>query len=128
MRVFVLDKNKKPLDSTHPARARELLTKGRAAVFRRYPMTIILKDRTIEESVTYEHRLKIDPGALTTGLAVLRGNSVVFAAVLTHRGFAIGDALTARRAIRRSRRQHRRIGIGPRPSSARGDQPEVVQL
>ncbi|MEQ9624144.1 RRXRR domain-containing protein, partial [Coleofasciculus chthonoplastes] len=28
MRVFVLDKNLKPLDPCHPARARELLSQG----------------------------------------------------------------------------------------------------
>ena len=37
MRVFVLDKNRKPLDPTHPARARKLLKSGRAKVLRRYP-------------------------------------------------------------------------------------------
>ncbi|MEL7433840.1 MAG: RRXRR domain-containing protein, partial [Chloroflexota bacterium] len=40
--VFVLDKNKEPLMPCHPARARELLKKGKAAVFRQYPFTIIL--------------------------------------------------------------------------------------
>jgi len=44
-RVFVVDKNKQPLMLCHPARARELLKKGRATVFRRYPFTIILLDR-----------------------------------------------------------------------------------
>jgi len=42
--VFVLDKNKKPLDPTHPAKARKLLKTGRAKVFRRYPFTIIIQD------------------------------------------------------------------------------------
>ncbi len=40
MRVFVLDKNKKPLDPCHPARARKLLRDGRARVFRRYPFIV----------------------------------------------------------------------------------------
>ncbi|MFB6276592.1 MAG: RRXRR domain-containing protein, partial [Halothece sp.] len=35
--VFVLDKNKQPLDPTHPAKARKMLKAGRARVFRRYP-------------------------------------------------------------------------------------------
>ena len=42
-RVFVLDANQQPLMPCHPARARELLSKGKAAVYRRYPFTIILK-------------------------------------------------------------------------------------
>ena len=45
-RVLVLSSTKQPLMPCHPARARDLLKKGRAAVFRRYPFTIILKDRT----------------------------------------------------------------------------------
>ncbi|MGF1504150.1 MAG: RRXRR domain-containing protein [Anaerolineae bacterium] len=44
-RVLVVDKNKNPLMPTSPVRARQLLSKGKAAVFRRYPFTIILQDR-----------------------------------------------------------------------------------
>jgi hypothetical protein len=71
MRVFVLDKNLKPLDPCHRARARELLDKGRAKVFKRYPFTIVLQDRTAEDSVTHRHRIKIDPGSKVTGIAVV---------------------------------------------------------
>jgi len=42
-RVSVLSENRIPLNSCHPARARELLKKGKAAVWRRFPFTIILK-------------------------------------------------------------------------------------
>ena len=107
MLVFVLDKNKKPLDPTHPARVRKLLRAGRASVFRRYPLTIILHDRDAEDSQTQDYRLKIDPGAKATGLAVLQGSVVVWAAELTHRGNAIRDALITRRQIRRSRRNRK---------------------
>ena len=48
-KVFVVDTNKTPLAPCHPARARELLTKGKAAVYRRYPFTLILK-RVVEVS------------------------------------------------------------------------------
>jgi 5-methylcytosine-specific restriction endonuclease McrA len=103
--VFVLDSNKQPLDPCHPARARELLRKRKAAVFKRYPFTIILRERHSGE--VSSHRLKLDPGSKTTGLAVLQERTarVVFAAELAHRGQAIRDALLARRACRRSRRQ-----------------------
>lgn len=106
MRIFVLDKNRQPLDPCHPARARELLKSGRAAVYRRYPFTIILNDRTVEDSETYPHRLKIDPGSKTTGFAVVNESTgrVVFAAELTHRGQQIRDNLFSRRALRRGRR------------------------
>ncbi len=49
MQVFVLDNNRKPLDPCSPARARYLLKRGRAAIFHRYPFTIILKDRMVED-------------------------------------------------------------------------------
>ncbi|MEW6499805.1 MAG: RNA-guided endonuclease IscB, partial [Cyanobacteriota bacterium] len=54
-----------------------------------------------------ELRIKIDPGAKTTGLAVLRNEVVLWAAELTHRGFQIRDALTSRRQSRRSRRNRK---------------------
>ena len=51
-------------------------------------------------------RLKIDPGAKFTGMALVNDltGEVIFAAQLKHRGFAIRDALTSRRQLRRSRR------------------------
>jgi len=107
MFVFVLDKNRKPLNPTHPSRARRLLRAGRASVFKRYPFTIILHDREVENSTVSECRLKIDPGAKTTGLAILQGDVVIWAAELTHRGFAIRDTLTTRRQLRRSRRNRK---------------------
>jgi 5-methylcytosine-specific restriction endonuclease McrA len=109
MRVFVLDRNRKPLDPCSPARARYLLAKGRASVFRRFPFTIILKDRTAEESVIHPHRLKIDPGSKVTGVAVVAEQTarVVFAAEIEHRGAQITAALAARRAIRRAHRSRK---------------------
>ena len=76
-------------------------------MFRKYPFTIILHDREVESSTVSECRLKIDPGAKTSGLAILRNNVVVWAAELTHKGFAIRDALTTRRQLRRSRRNRK---------------------
>jgi 5-methylcytosine-specific restriction endonuclease McrA len=104
--VFVLDTNKQPLDPVHPGRARLLLSSGKAAVFKRYPFTIIHK-REVPSPSLEPLRLKIDPGSKTTGLALVHDGSgkVVFAAELTHRGKAIKHALTDRRGIRRSRRQ-----------------------
>lgn len=107
MRVFVLDKNKKPLDSCRPARARILLKKGKAKVLKRYPFTIIIQEKEAENCVVHKHQLKIDPGAKTTGLAIVQNNKVVWGAELTHRGFQIRDALTSRRQLRRSRRNRK---------------------
>jgi len=107
-KVFVLDTNKEPLDPVHPGRARLLLTQGRAAVFRRYPFTIILR-QALPQSSRHPLRLKIDPGSKTTGLALVDDatGEVVFAAELQHRGQAIKKALASRRQVRRSRRQHK---------------------
>ncbi|MEI6181334.1 MAG: RRXRR domain-containing protein, partial [Chloroflexales bacterium] len=64
--VFVLSSDHQPLDPCHPARARQLPTTGKAAVYRRYPFIIILlKERTAAESVTHPHRIKLDPGSKT---------------------------------------------------------------
>jgi 5-methylcytosine-specific restriction endonuclease McrA len=107
--VFVLSNNRQPLDPCHPARARQLLKAGKAAVFRKFPFTIILKHRSAAESETHDHRLKLDPGSQTTGIAVVReaDGKVVWAGELTHRGQAIRDALVRRRAVRRRRRQRK---------------------
>jgi len=104
--VFVLDTMHRPLDLIHPGLARKLLTSGKAAVFCRYPFTIILK-KEVEEPTIHPLRIKLDPGSKTTGIAIVNDASgeVVWAAELAHRGQAIKDALESRRAIRRSRRQ-----------------------
>ena len=41
-RVFVIDSHKQPLNPVHLGRARWLLKQRKAAVFKRYPFTIIL--------------------------------------------------------------------------------------
>src|SRR5712692_3804387 len=92
----------------HPGWARMLLSTGQAAVFRRYPFTIILKKDVLEPTVQ-PLRLKLDPGSKTTGIAIVDDVSgeVIFAAELEHRGQAIKTALDDRRAHRRSRRQRK---------------------
>lgn len=106
MRIFVLDKNLKPLDPCHPARARELIKKGRAKVFKCYPFTIVLPDRIVEESTTHSHRIKIDPGSKTSGIVVVQEETgrVTNALEISHRGQQIKDSLASRRALRRGRR------------------------
>ena len=105
-RVFVLDKKKQPLMPCTPARARKLLSKQKAAVYRHYPFTIILKERDGGDCQAIQH--KIDQGSKTTGIALVadfqRGKTVIFAANLIHRGHSISQNLQARAAIRRSRR------------------------
>lgn len=83
-----------------------MLDEGKAAVYRRFPFTIILKEAKSDanpQPVT----LKVDPGSKTTGIALVQDGKVVFAAELEHRGQAIKDALEKRRAIRRGRRNRK---------------------
>jgi 5-methylcytosine-specific restriction endonuclease McrA len=122
MAVFVLDKKKKPLMPCSEKRARLLLERGRARVHRLVPFTIRLVDRSVEDSVLQPVRLKLDPGSKTTGIAlvreeqtvddttgaVLRKATVLMLLELKHRGAAIRDALTQRRAFRRRRRANLR--------------------
>ncbi len=88
-KVFVLNAHKQPLSPVSPARARILLTKGKAAVYRSSPFTLILRQVT-QAAVPVPLRIKIDPGAKVTGLALVNDTTgeVVWAAELAHRGFA----------------------------------------
>lgn len=105
--VFVLSNTKKPLMPCRPARARKLLTAGRAAVYRLHPFTIILKDR--DDGDTQDVQVKVDPGSKTTGIALVgnfeqQGAVVLFGANLNHRGQAMKNNLESRRSLRRGRR------------------------
>jgi len=67
-RVLVLSSIKHPLMPCNPARARALLRKNKASIFKRYPFTIILHDRDSGDIQSTE--LKFDPGSKETGLAI----------------------------------------------------------
>jgi len=116
-RVFVLSKEGEPLMPCQPARARELLGKGRAVVARQVPFTIRLKDRTLAESEVDGVQLRIDPGSKGTGLALTdekketdgRGATVtvrrgLVSVELQHRGDQIGMCMQQRAGYRRRRR------------------------
>ncbi|MEC4815395.1 MAG: RNA-guided endonuclease IscB [Scytonema sp. PMC 1069.18] len=107
-KVLVINTDKRQLDPIHPAQARQLLRNGKAAIFRKFPFTIILKESR-PNTPTQPLRIKIDPGAKTTGIAVVNDSTgeVVFAAELQHRGFAIRESLTSRRQLRRGRRNRK---------------------
>jgi len=101
-KVFVLDTNLKQLNPVYPGQARRLLSSGKAAVYRRYPFTIVLK--TAVEAPVEPLRIKIDPGSKTTGMAMVNDTTgeVVFAAELLHQGEAIKKRLDKRRGVRRT--------------------------
>ena len=107
-KVFVMDTNHQPLNPVHSGYARLLLSQGKAAVYRRYPFTLILK-AAVERPQGDPLRIKIDPGSKVTGIALVNDVSgeVVFAAHLEHRGTQMKKALDQRRAVRRGRRQRK---------------------
>jgi 5-methylcytosine-specific restriction endonuclease McrA len=104
--VLVVDHKREPCAPVQPGRARHLLTRGRAAVYRRYPFALILREGDQREEPA-PLRLKIDPGSKTTGLALLNDatGQVVWAAELTQRGQQVKARLDHRRMCRRSHRQ-----------------------
>lgn len=107
--TLVLGHNRQPAMPCLPARARQLKKSGRAATFRKFPYTIILKEPKV--LVTQPCRLKTDPGSKTTGITVTathkKGETVVFPMELRHRGQEIRDSLLQRRQLRRSRRSRK---------------------
>jgi 5-methylcytosine-specific restriction endonuclease McrA len=115
MAVFVLDKRKRPLMPCSEKRARQLLSRGRAAVHKIRPFAIRLKDRLAVESAFQPLQVKIDPGSKVTGLALVRESEKAPGSMallclfeLMHRGFQIKQVLEQRRAFRRRRRNQLR--------------------
>ena len=104
--VLVLDANKRPLRPCKPSMAKKLLNAGKAAVYRRFPFTIILKKECTPSKS--DLKLKIDPGSVTTGLALVVNNSLIWVAELNHRGSLIKRKLESRKASRRLRRSRLR--------------------
>ncbi|MGW9375192.1 RNA-guided endonuclease IscB [Streptomyces xanthophaeus] len=115
--MFVLAKGGEPLMPCHPARARELLDRGRAVVARQAPFTIRLRHRTRTGSEVAGVQLRLDPGSKSTGIAVTderpqagtkaraglarRG---LIAVELRHRGQQIHRAMMRRAGYRHRRR------------------------
>ncbi|MGW5877061.1 RNA-guided endonuclease IscB [Nocardiopsis terrae] len=106
--MFVLDKNGVPLQPCPPARARKLLTKGRAVVARHTPFTIRLTERTAAESEVDGVQIGVDPGSQHTGLAVFTARAGErrgrYALQLDHRGARIRKKTQQRSGYRRRRR------------------------
>ncbi len=119
-RVLMVDAQRQPLHPCTPARARLLLKQRKAAVLRRFPFVLILKEPK-PEVMCQELRAKIDPGSKTTGLAVVNDTTgeVLWAADLAHRGEEVRKALAKRRAARRSRRSRQTRYRKPRFNNRR---------
>ena len=90
----------------HRARARQLLNNGKAKVYRHHPFTIILIERKGGQRQPLD--LKFDPGSKVTGIGLCgrfqKGDALLWASELKHRGEKIRKSLEKRRALRRGRR------------------------
>ena len=104
--VLVIDKRKRPCNAISEAYARILLYSKQAVIHKRFPFTIRLKnDRAVSKDKNYT--VKLDPGANTTGIAVVSNDEVVMLAEIRHRGHIIKKDLDKRRVTRRSRRNRK---------------------
>lgn len=117
--VFVVDRHQKPLMPCTGKRARLLLERKRARVFRMEPFTIQLLDRLQEDCELQDITVKIDPGSKTTGLCVARldttsGVHVIRLIELQHRGQRIKLKLQQRAMFRQARRQRNTRYRAPR--------------
>lgn len=110
--VPVVGSDGRPLMPCTGKRARLLLERGRARVYRRMPFIIQLKDRSQDDCELQPLQLKIDPGSRGTGLAMVRVDPtgalvVVSLYEIEHRGLRIRDRLRTRAMLRRNRRQRK---------------------
>lgn len=101
--VFQIDSNKRRLDMVHPARARQIQSKGKGAAFRIYPY-VVIHHASYENITTKQYTLKIDPGSKFTGFAIQCGDEVLYRMELKHRGATIKADLESRTGFRRGRR------------------------
>ena len=105
-KVFVIDKERKPLLPTHPARARKLLREGKAKVTRVVPFTIQL-DKVIDSPVG-SFVVGIDDGAKYVGISVVNESTkeVVFCGTIQLRQ-DVSRRIKQRASYRRSRRNRK---------------------
>lgn len=107
--VPVVGNDGKPLMPCTGKRARLLLTRKRARVYRYMPFTIQLLDRSQSNCHLQPLQLKIDPGSRGTGIAIVRdcldgSIKVVSLMEIAHRGITIRNNLIMRAMFRRRRR------------------------
>ncbi len=105
-KVFVIDKNNKPLLPCHPARSRKLLRQGKAKVVQVVPFTIQL-NYTIDNPVG-SFKVGIDDGAKHVGVSVIndKTNDVVFKGQINLRQ-DVKRLMKQRREYRRTRRSRK---------------------
>ena len=109
--IVVLNKRGKPLMPCSPAKARHLLKEKKAAVVRRTPFTIQLTIATGESKQPVS--LGVDAGYKHVGLSASTEKAELYASEVELRQ-DITDLLSARRALRQSRRNRKTRYRAPR--------------
>jgi len=122
-KVYVQDKNGKPLDPTNPARARKLLAKNRAKVVQRKPFTIKILDRKKENSYTKDVTLGIDAGYKKVGFSAVNEDEELISGVLELRT-DISKKLEQKANYRRNRRHRNTRYRQPRFDNRKKSKPK----
>ena len=111
MRIPVLDKNLKPLMPTTPARARRLLSRGKAKAYRnKLGIFCIILKREVEPD-NQQIALGIDPGSHYEGYSVVGTQDTVLNG-MAEAPRHVKDTIEQRRTMRRARR-HRNLRRRP---------------
>jgi 5-methylcytosine-specific restriction endonuclease McrA len=104
--VFVLDADGRKLATCHPARARQLIAKGKADVEENCPFQIRLRKR-VENPVVEDADIKLDTGARHVGYALVSGSGRVYAMGEETLRADIKERMDWRRICRRNRRNRK---------------------
>ena len=107
--VPVLNTDGTPLAPTKPSRARRWIETGKAAKEWKHGLFAVRLVSHLEEAATPEISLNIDPGAKSTGIAVVvrqpnNETTAIAGFEIHHRGDQVSRRMTARRGHRRNRR------------------------
>ena len=105
MRVFVQNREGKPLMPTMPARARKMLKCGKAVVVKRTPFTVRLNVQTKEH--TQPITLGVDAGSKVVGISASTAKEELYSAEATLRNDIV-MLLSDKRQYRRTRRNRLR--------------------
>lgn len=129
-RIPVIAADGRPLNPCHPKRAASLVKAGKASFRHRYSLPYIKLNKSPEIDQHHDKRpisINVNPGAKLTGIALTQddehGNrSVLWTAVIEHRGNSIKRSMRKRSQNRRNRRarlrhrkprfQHRKRPVG----------------
>ena len=74
-KVLIIDADKQPLYPIRISHARKLLSQGKAAVFQRYPFTIMLTE-SLSQLKLEQLGLKANPGVKITSNVVTRSRKI----------------------------------------------------